>query len=218
MNGLYFNTDFTYTASLNAPRRITSPVDGSVFTSTSVTFQWQDVGASEYGLYVGTTPGSADLYYTPGLGTSTSTTVGSLPSNGIPLYVKLFAYIDGEWVNDDYVYTAYTDPVSPQPPLDIDSAEMLTPVDGAIFGSTSATFEWEDVGAYYYNLYVGTYSGGWNIAYKTIYSGTSITIDNLPADGSPVYVKLKTTVKRTPDGYPTMAGYEQYTYTAFDGQ
>ncbi len=92
-----------------------SPEPGTTFTSSTVTFTWENVGAADYLLYVGTTQGSADIFNS-GFITSTSQTVTGLPTtqvvhvrvwsrvpNGSSYYVTDHVFnvdIDGDGIDD----------------------------------------------------------------------------------------------------------------------
>ena len=68
--------------------------------------QWNDSGAEEYLLYVGTTgPGSHNVH-SSGRTTSTSQTVSGLPGAGETVHVRLHSLIDGSWHYRDCTYTA----------------------------------------------------------------------------------------------------------------
>jgi hypothetical protein len=102
----------TYTISQEArsytKATLTNPAPGSALTGSSVLFQWDSVGANEYFLYVGTTPGDNDLFNSS-TGTSTSITVTGLPADGSQLYVTLWTrFVD--WESNAYTYTAYQTP------------------------------------------------------------------------------------------------------------
>ncbi len=85
--------------------KITSPASGSTLTSSSVTFTWSSgTGVSEYWLYVGSTPGSYDIY-NKSQGTNLSTTITGLPTDGRTLYVTLFSAFGGGWPFNPYTYT-----------------------------------------------------------------------------------------------------------------
>ena len=48
-------------------------------------------------------------YYNSGpLGDVTTTTVTGLPTDGSQVYVTLFSYVNGQWVYNEYQYTAYS--------------------------------------------------------------------------------------------------------------
>jgi hypothetical protein len=84
-----------------------SPVNGSQLASTTQTFTWTSVsGATQYWLYLGSTPGSYNIY-NQSTGTSTSRTVTGLPSNGSMIYARLWTQYGGEWLYNDYSYKAY---------------------------------------------------------------------------------------------------------------
>ena len=206
---------YTYTAATNAARMMTAPVNGAVLSGTTVSFEWDSNGSSQYGLYVGTTEGSSDLFYKPSsaLGNATSVTVPNLPSDGSALYVTLHSKVGEQWITDKYTYTAYTDPSNPQGPYEPTPAELTSPVDGATFNSTTVTFDWENIGQESSYIYVGTYPGGSNLAWGGGFYQYSKTISNLPSNGSTIYVRIKSSFKRTPDGFPVWVD-KDYTYTA----
>ncbi|MEI7995533.1 MAG: hypothetical protein WCH01_11590 [Methylococcaceae bacterium] len=96
-----------------APATITSPTNGSTFTSTSVTFNWSSrVGASEYFLYLGTSLGTNNIYG-QSQATRTSVSIGGLPNNGSKIYVRLFSKFNTVWYYLDYSYTAKTATATP---------------------------------------------------------------------------------------------------------
>ncbi|MCP4088184.1 MAG: rhodanese-like domain-containing protein [Gammaproteobacteria bacterium] len=100
-----YNTDCTYTTTVLAA--IQSPGSGSVLGSTTVTFSWNNTGASGYWLWIGTSQGDYDVYSSGDLGTSTSTVASGLPDSGETLYARLWSKMGGTWIyNTDFTYTA----------------------------------------------------------------------------------------------------------------
>jgi len=99
--------DYSYTAaSLATPAVLTSPAPGSTLTGATVTFSWTTgSGVSQYYLYVGSSVGGGDLY-AASQGSSTSGTVTGLPTDGRPLYVRLWSLTSSGWQFRDYTYTA----------------------------------------------------------------------------------------------------------------
>jgi hypothetical protein len=88
------------------PSLMTSPTPGSQLGNTA-TFNWSSAsGASQYRLYVGTSPGSSNLKNLTT--TSRSSTVTNLaPSSGSrTVYVRLGTRFGSTWMYRDYVYTA----------------------------------------------------------------------------------------------------------------
>jgi hypothetical protein len=105
INGTWQSTDYTYTESPSAPAVLTSPTPGSVLGTTNVVFSWTPgAGVTVYDLYLGTTAGSANLYNSASV-TTTSVTVPTLPSKGATVYVRLWYRINGTWQFTDYTYT-----------------------------------------------------------------------------------------------------------------
>jgi hypothetical protein len=84
-----------------------SPKPGTVLSGTTVKFTWtKGSGLYAYGLAVGTTRGSANIYDAELK--RTYTTVEHIPANGKTIYVKLSskASSTGAWSSHSYTYTA----------------------------------------------------------------------------------------------------------------
>jgi uncharacterized protein YkwD len=83
---------------------MTSPTNGSTLPPTSVVFRWTAVsGASQYYMYIGTSPGSNNML-SASLGTATSVSIRGYPSNGTMIYVRLWTLYGGSWQYNDYSY------------------------------------------------------------------------------------------------------------------
>ncbi len=96
----------TPTGTAAAKAELTSPPPGTTLPGSTVTFQWSaGSGAQEYWLWVGTTPGGYNLY-TASQGLNQSVTISGLPTNGLPIYVRLWTKLAGAWQYNDYQYTA----------------------------------------------------------------------------------------------------------------
>jgi uncharacterized protein YkwD len=81
---------------------LTSPAPGSTFPGTSVTFIWTGgAGALEYFLYLGTSPGSNNLFGAS-MGTSRSVTLNGLPRGGAIVYLRLWTRSAAGWQYNDY--------------------------------------------------------------------------------------------------------------------
>ncbi|MCP4105943.1 MAG: hypothetical protein GY749_10465 [Desulfobacteraceae bacterium] len=144
VNGKWLYSNYTYTATIDMRAQMQSPTPGSVLSSSSETFTWNDSGVSQYWLWVGTSAEGHDVY-SGDQGTDTSETVSDLPANGETLYVRLWSVADGDWLHNDYTYTACSL-----------SAGMQSPTPGSALDSASVTFTWNDPGASKYWLWVGT--------------------------------------------------------------
>lgn len=178
----WYSVDYTYTAA-KGPAVMTSPAPNSTLAGTTVTFNWTTgVGATQYWLYVGTTgPGSTNLY-NQSTGTNTSQSVSGLPSNGSTVYVRLWTLVSGNWLFNDYLYQATGTPAC---------AVVSSPTPGSTLTSSSATFSWTAAsGATQYWLYVGTSVGGADLYNQSTGTNRSVTVNNLPINGNPVYVRL----------------------------
>jgi len=202
VSGSWQYSDYSYTASGGASSKgvITSPVPGSYLTGTSVIFTWTaGSGATAYWIDVGSSPGGNNYYQSGNLGNVLTTTVNGLPSNGVPLYVTLWSYVGGQWVNNQYTYTSYG-------ALGV----LTTPPPNSTLPGSNVTFGWtagSQATAYWLDL--GSSPGG-NNYYQSGNLGNVLTttVYGLPTNGTPVYATL----------WSLVGGQwlnNQYTYTAY---
>ena len=98
-----------------------SPIPGSTFTSTTVTFTWQSDGmpVTAYWLWVGPCNSQAwggcgdDFFNSGNLGLSTSRTVSGLPDDGSAVFARIWYQMGGAWNSTPvYSYTAWTKPAA----------------------------------------------------------------------------------------------------------
>jgi len=195
-----FHNDYTYTEFAPAAAAITSPTDGSTL-SASTTFNWSagSGGTVTYYLWVGTSPGTANLVNIGPL-SGTSATV-SLPTNGVPVYVRLWTFINGgvTQLSNDYNYTEAS----------VVAGVITSPTNDSTLQSASTTFNWSagSGGTITSYLWIGTSLGSANLVNMGPISGTSATV-TLPTSGVPVYVRLWTFI----NGGATQLSND-YTYT-----
>ena len=85
-----------------AKAELTSPKPDSTLAGDTETFAWSEgQGVLRYGLVVGTTIGSRDLYrMLPG--SQLSVKVTNIPTDGSPVYVRLFSEFESGWEFNDY--------------------------------------------------------------------------------------------------------------------
>ncbi|HEY1987714.1 MAG TPA: choice-of-anchor D domain-containing protein [Terracidiphilus sp.] len=177
---------------------ITSPVQGSLLSSSTVTFQWTAYpGVTNISLYVGTMQGVANLLNFYSTNGATSATATNIPLNGETIYVRL-VFNSGKGPQFlDYTYTAVQM-----------RAQLITPTPGSTTTGGKATFTWTPgVGATQYLLYVGTTLGNRDIFWLPATTALTETPTNLPKNGSTIYVRLWTMIGGT--WY-----YIDYTYVA----
>ena len=178
--------------------QITGPTPGSTFNSSTVTFNWNSgSGVGSYYLYVGTVPAGSNVFnnFVAG-GTQT---VGGIPTNGQPVYVRLWSFINGGWQFNDYTYTAASSSGV--------KAQITSPTPGSTFSSSTVTFNWNSgsgVSSYY--LYVGTSPGGNNIFNNFVTGGTQ-SVGGIPTNGQSLHVRLWSFIN---GGWQ----FNDYTYTA----
>ena len=186
------------------PAVMQMPTPGSTLTGSSVTFTWSTgSGATGYWVDIGNVAGGNQYYQSGNLGTVTSTTVNTLPTDGSTVYVTLYSLISGSWVSNQYTYTAFS-PAS-------GAAVMQTPTAGSTLTGSSVTFTWSaGFGATAYWVDIGTSPSG-NTLYQSGNLGNVLTktVNGLPTDGSTVYVTLYSLINGS---WVSNA----YTYTAFN--
>jgi hypothetical protein len=161
---------------------LTNPAPGSTLTGSSAAFSWtMGTGVTAYWLYLGATVGASNLYSSGSL-SGTSVTVNNLPTNGLTLYATLFSQVGGAWKPVSYTYTesgSYT------------LAALSSPSPGSVLSGSSALFSWTSgTGPTAYWLYLGTTAGASNLYNSGSLSGTSVTVNNLPANGVILYATL----------------------------
>jgi hypothetical protein len=109
INGSWSGNTYQYTA-LNASSGLAamqSPTPGSTLSGTSATFTWSsDANATAYWVDIGTSAGGNNVYSSGNLGNAVTTTVYTLPANGSMIYVSLYSYVGGQWVNNPVAYTS----------------------------------------------------------------------------------------------------------------
>jgi hypothetical protein len=108
VNGGWLSNTYTYMASVPAtPAVLLAPVPGSTLTATSATFNWSaGTAVTQYRLDLGTTGVGSTNLFTTGTTTATLANATALPVNGLPIYARLWSYMNGSWASADYTYTA----------------------------------------------------------------------------------------------------------------
>lgn len=167
-----------------AKAQITDPAPGSTLGGSTATFRWNTgTAVSRYFLFIGQWQGGNTIF-SQDMGTSTEATVTNLPADGSTIHVRLWSYIDGGWQFNDCTFKA-AGSVTPV------KAELTSPAPGSVLAGTSATFQWSAGQAVTrYFLFVGRWQGGNTIFSQDMGTSLSATVNNLPADGLPVYVRL----------------------------
>ncbi len=186
------------------PAIVESPAPNSTLTGSSVTFQWTPSDpATAYWIDVGSVAGGNQYYQSGSLSTNTrEATVSGLPGDGSTIYVTMYSLISGQWIYNQYTYTAYSKANN--------KGVVTTPTPGSTLSGSSVTFNWTaGTGATAYWLDVGSTPGG-NQYYQSGNLGNVLTTtaNGLPTDGSTVYATL----------YSLVSGQwlsNAYTYTAY---
>ena len=83
-----------------------SPVPGSTFNSSTVTFHWTAGSATAYALTLGSSANSIDIYNS-GVVHTLSVTVNNIPTDGRTVYATLFSQVNNSWTSTKYTYHAF---------------------------------------------------------------------------------------------------------------
>jgi len=180
----------TMSANLFADPRIDQPAADSTLSGSSQTFSWSlsDIEVDQWWLYVGTSVGAKDIANSGDLGLNTTYDVIGIPQDGSTVYARLWYFQEDRWRYVDSTYTAATNEDV------ITTPAMTTPANNSELAGASATFEWSDnnTPVNFWWLYIGSRQGGRDLydSDTAIRAQTSVTIDQLPVDGSIAYVRL----------------------------
>lgn len=165
---------------------MTSPVAGSTFSGSTQTFQWSANGitVAEWWLYVGLVKGAKFIHDSGSLGTNTSQTVTTLPTNGATVWVRLWYRTGSLWRYIDLEYKASGQTMIPS---------MTSPVPDSVISGSSVSFSWAANGlaVTQWWLYAGSFLG--SASYYDSGSlglATSAAATGLPTDGKWVYIRL----------------------------
>lgn len=174
------------THTTEAAPALLSPVNGSPYSASGQVFQWQSDGTeiSAYALTIGSTEGADDVHDSGVLSADTlSHTVNALGSSAT-LYIRFwFRSIDGLW---DFSTSTLVNSAAVLLP------SIFTPELNSTFSGPSANLQWRDNGTSVvrYWLFVGSSPGARDFLSQSVNLATSYTLNNLPTDGSQIWVRL----------------------------
>jgi peptidoglycan hydrolase-like protein with peptidoglycan-binding domain len=165
---------------------IVFPVPGATLRGSVQVFDWDLGGIPIEGswLYAGTVPGGTQ-HGAKFVGADTLASLGDLPTDGSPVFVRIWYQTRDQWLRLDATYTAAGEPAQP---FVTDPAQSGDQLDGE-----SHTFEWDFNGLIVESswLYVGSEAGASDYAAQLTGSTTEATINRLPTDEDP---NLATTI------------------------
>ena len=107
-----------------------SPVPGSTFTSSSVTFSWSAGSATAYWLLIGSSPSSSNIYNSSQT-QALSATVNNIPTDGRAIYVTLLSLVNSSWTLNSYTYIAANSSTTPSPTPTVTPTPTATPAPSA---------------------------------------------------------------------------------------
>jgi hypothetical protein len=183
IGGSWLYIDYNYVLT-NTGATIAAPAVG-VLPAQQVTFSWAGVsGATSYWLEVGTTLGGSDVFgQNVGLATGHVVDTGML---GKRVYVRLWTQRASGWIYNDVNYVGFDA-----------RASMTSPVPWSMLSGSSVTFNWSvqsgaasQIAGYW--LDIGTAPGGSDLVSRFESTATSDVVNNLPASGDTIYVRLWT--------------------------
>jgi hypothetical protein len=103
----WIGNPYTYTA-LNATSGLAVMTTPNPLSGTTVTFNWSaDTNATAYWVDISAVAaGGNDLDSSGNLGNVLTETVYNMPANSTPIYVSLYSYVGGQWLNKPYTYVS----------------------------------------------------------------------------------------------------------------
>lgn len=170
---------------------VKSRLEGSFIStplpSDNVTFTWDAPdNATQFDLIVGTAGyGSADVR-TSSVIANNQLLVSGLPSDGTPVFARLWSLVNNDWRYNDYRLAGYAP--------NLLTATLHSPVPGSRFVSEVVTFEWDRPnGATEFDLIVGTDGAGSdNLRASHRINDTHVQVNNIAAGSGDIYVRLLT--------------------------
>jgi len=206
INGQWQYNEYQYTAYNHASTIgvMQTPTPGSTLTGSSQLFTWSaGTQSTAYWIDAGNTQGGNQYFQSGDLGNQVSDTVTGLPTDGSTIYITLWSQVNGQWVYNEYQYTAYS--------LSSGTGQITSPPPGSTLPGPIVTFNWSaGSGATAYWLDLGNMPGG-NQYFQSGNLGNvlQVMVNGLPTDGSTIYATL----------YSLVNGQwlaNSYTYTAFN--
>jgi len=177
-----------------AAAEFTQPSADSPLTGSAQTFTWSlndaatDIEVDQWWFYVGTSIGDFDIVNSGNLGENTEYDVIGMPTDGSTLYTRIWYYSSEQWNYVDSSFTAAT------LDLEVSTPAMISPANGSELTGASINFEWRDnnTPVNYWWVHIGSSLGGKDIydSGPDVRSQTSVTVDQLPVDGTKAFVRL----------------------------
>lgn len=185
---IWRHIDYQYTAKITSTTpTLTTPAPGGTVTSLPFVAQWtpaQEV-VTAWQLQVGTAQGGSEILDTGELGGEVRmATVDDLPEGTTTFWIRLRFQVGGVWEQEDYEI-AY-DPNGDGAP------QVFNPPPGSEIVGAQVQFQWtaNAVAVEEWWIYVGLSTGDDSLFNQNMGTDTSVTVNNLPTDGAPLYVRL----------------------------
>ncbi len=169
---------------------IVNPSSGSTLSGSEQTFSWNidDVNVERFWLYVGTTAGGRDIADSGDLGNDSEYDVIGIPVDGSTIYARIWYYSASRWFYVDSTYTAADLDV------EVSTPTMDSPANNSELAGASVDFKWSNNNTLvnYWWLHLGTDKGEKDIydSGRALRTATSVTVDELPVDGSSLHARL----------------------------
>ncbi len=111
---IYSDAQFISPRSPATLAKIRFPVSGASLNASNQLLAWDDVGASLYHVWVGTSRGSHDLGMFPRVASpATNVVLEELPNDGRKIHVRLHSFIGGAWRYTESSFYASSPDVAP---------------------------------------------------------------------------------------------------------
>lgn len=169
-----------------AKAHIVSPANGSALPAATTVFSWEPgIGATNYALFIGSTPGGYNLY--AGIEGTNLFKAVALPA-GITIYVTMYSFIGGAWQGDHYAY----DPAPSQ------KAVLQSPAQGSVLAGGTLSLQWQaGQGCSSYACWLGSTYRSYDLGAGAYSTSTNSASFNVPGDGGPIYLTLWSLINGT---------------------
>jgi len=180
LGGEWSYTDSTFTSAV-VTATLVYPLPGATIVDITQAWTWTTMPNTQaYYLYVGSTPGAADIVNSGELHQTSYQPVGLPP--GQTLYVRLWTETNNSWRYTDETVTVLL------------FATLTYPVNGSTDANAAQPIQWTSISsAQAYYLFVGTSPGASNLINSGEIHQTSYPATNLPV-GQTLYARLWTQV------------------------
>ncbi len=151
------------------------------------TFTWQGEKVAAWSLWLGGNIGERNIHDSGSLAPEAKVTVDNLPVDGSFMFARLwYSKNNQHWYYRDYRYNLRVNQW-----VEITAPSLLSNNPDNIIYGKHHTFHWQGSGIEQWRLSIGNRKGAADIHHSAnLNHETEVSVDNLPADGRTIYIRL----------------------------